>query len=419
MKMWKKIFQTGTLSGNSIILFLGLFVANVLNYVFHLVIGRAVTVSEYGQIESLIALTNIISVPAATLAMIVTKYGARYRATKDIAENAFFVAWIKKKIFFSGVIVLIACLLVTPYAARFLRIDNQLALILIWMTLFVSFFATVNSGTLSGWQKFREVGFLGVAGSLFKLIFGVIFVQFGFSVSGAIGGIAFGTVCAYAVSEFFLSFLRRAVADGRGESCHVRFHKKVQSFLIPFFVGNLAISIFGNIDMVFAKRILDPAEAGQYGALTVVAKIIFFATSIVAGVLFSMASERHHEKKDTKKIFQNAAYIVFGISFLSVAGYFVFPEFLLGMLFGEKYVDVADYLGWFAISAVLLSFLYLIFQYLLAIHKIRIVYRLLGLSFLFSGGIIFFARDLCDILGMTIVAQAIGLFFGIYFLKKM
>ena len=44
-----------------------------INYLFQIVIGRTLTIEEYGTVNSLLSLTSIISVPGTILAMIISK----------------------------------------------------------------------------------------------------------------------------------------------------------------------------------------------------------------------------------------------------------------------------------------------------------------------------------------------------------
>jgi len=416
LKFLRKTFLNDrALAKNSAILFAGIIGASVLNYVFHLVIGRMVTIEEYGKIESLNSLIYIILIPAATLAMIVTKYGAGFKAQDDRAGNRAFTRMLEKKIFLYGLPVFALFLLATPYVGHFLNIEERWPLVLVWILMFVSFFSTVNSATLNGWQKFRSLSALNILGAGVKLFFGVLLVKLGFALNGAIGSFTLGAIASYIFSIVFLRFIFSAKEK---EIAKPVMQESLKAFIIPFFVGNLAINIMGNADMILAKHILDPTQAGQYGALTIVSKIIFFATGVIATVLFSMSSENHHKKTGSFAIFKNASYIMLAVSAIAVIFYFIFPEFILKLLFGGKYTGVAGYLGWFAVMVALFSYVNLMFQYLLSIHKTKIVYSLLAISLASTLAILFTGHDIYGILKVMILSQTAGIIVGVYFLYK-
>ncbi|MFA6383715.1 MAG: oligosaccharide flippase family protein [Parcubacteria group bacterium] len=411
----KTFLNGGALAKNSAILFAGIMGASVLNYVFHLVIGRMVSVEEYGKIESLNSLIYIILIPTATLTMIVTKYGAGFKAQDDRAGNRAFGRYLEKKLFWYGLPVFAFFLLITPYVGNFLKIEERWPLIMLWILMFISFFAAVNSGILNGWQKFKNISVMNVLGAAVKLVFCVILLKIGFALSGVIGSFVLGGIASYIASVVALRFIFSAKVD---KLVKPAMQESLKAFIVPFFIGNLAVNILGNADMILAKHILDPTQAGQYGALTIVSKIILFATGVIATVLFSISSENHHKKIDSFAIFKNASCIMLAISLGAVIFYFLFPGFILKMLFGNKYVDIAGFLGWFAIMAALFSYLHLIFQYLLSIQKTKIVYSLLMISFVSSLLILFTGHDIYGILKVAIISQIMGIIVGVYYILK-
>jgi O-antigen/teichoic acid export membrane protein len=402
---------------NSIILFIGTMVANFLGYVFHLVIGRMVSVEVYGEIESLISLLAIISVPAAALSMVATKYGAGCKADGDKIRNYIFFKFLNKKVFFVVFPIFLAAVLLTPIFKKFLNIQDDLAIITIWLMMILSFFSAISNGILSGWQKFRESSWAGIWGMLIKLAVAVLFIKAGFALGGAMGGYFIGILASYLISLYFLRSVFQKSDEANIIPKSFNF-QSVKNYVIPVFLGNLAITILGNVDMVLAKHSLDPQTAGQYGALTIVSKIIFFVTSIAATVLFSMSAENNHKKRSSLSILKMASAVTGIISLGSIIFYFSFPKFVLGMLFGGKYSDVAYLLGWFSVLVVTYSFANLLFQYFLSIHKTKIVYWYLTVSILEILAILFVGKSISAILVVVIISQVLALASGLIYLAK-
>lgn len=401
---------------NSVILFAGTMLANVLNYIFHLAVGRLVSVEVYGEIESLLSLVQIISVPALTLTMVATRYTSKAKAKQDKGKSYEVFRYMNSKVFAYGIPVFVFSLLITPIVSKFLHIDSNLPLIFIWITMFASFFYHVNTGILNGWQKFAGTSWASIWGSVVKLVFGVFFIKIGFELSGAAGSFALGAVASYFASLWSLKFILK---DKKNDvSVIKKTHLKMKNYILPVFVGNLAVNILGNIDMVLAKHNLNPVVAGQYGALTIVSKIIFFATGVVATVLFSMAAEDSHRKNNSSKVLRNAVILMSVISVLAIFTYFVFPELILKILFGEKYLNVSEYLGWFAVMVVLFSFANLLFQYLVSIRRTRVVYFLFLVAVVFSFGILFLGDNIYAILAIISMGQIAAIITGVLFLLK-
>lgn len=414
----EKYTTHGAFAKNSFILFCGTLVGSVINYIFHLVVGRYVSVEVYGEAESLISLIAIISVPAATLSMVATKYSAVCKAEGNTAGSREILSYLNRKVFIYGLPILFIMILGTPLIGDFLRVKNNFALIIIWLSMFLSFFAAVNSGILGGWQKFKEVSLAGVWGAVIKLISGIALVSAGFALNGVIGSFALGILAAYIASVAALKFIfNKKNVTAAKETARINF-SSIKNYIMPVFLGNLAITVLGNADMILAKRNLDETSAGQYGALTVVSKIIFFSTGIIASVLFSMSAENNHKGNSSRHILLASLFLVAASSFFATAIYFLYPGWVLGLLFGDKYQNAASYLGWFAIAVTLFSLSNVIFQYLISLHKTKIAYAFIAIAAAFTGAVFVYGKSIYDILIILIISQIISLLAGVFFLSQ-
>jgi|GEM_PF-692464 len=401
-------FRDNAFARNSLVLFAGTMVVNVLNYFYHLVIGRLVSVEVYGAFESLNSFIAIISVPAMTLMMVATKYSASAKAEQDFSGGWKLFSLFNRKILKYGFPIIFLVFLGTPFVRQFFRLESMSPLVLVWIVMFLSFFSAVSGGILNGWQKFRESGAAGIVGAVVKFLAAVVFIKLGFELNGILGGFLLGTIVSYGASVYLLKFLKRK-NDALGESKTGLEQKidtsAIKKYILPVFVGNLAINILGNVDMVLAKHHLDAIQAGHYGALTIVSKIIFFATSVIGTVLFAMASEDYHKKNSSSSTFRYSLLLLFLISGFSTLVYFLFPTFILGTLFGSKYNEVAPFLGWFAVLVSLFSLANLMIQYFLSTHREKIVYWFLVLSLLGAAAVFFLGKNIFAILIMMIVLQ--------------
>jgi len=402
---------------NSLILFAGTMAANFLGYVFHLVVGRMVSVEVYGEIESLISLLAIISVPAAALTMVATKFSAECKADGDKAKNYNFFKLLNKKVFLVILPIFLIAALMTPLFKSFLKIEDSLAIIAVWLIMIISFFSAISGGILNGWQSFGKASWSAVGGALIKLVAAIILIKLGFVLVGTMSSFFIGILSSYLIALYFLRpiFQKSEKTSTINKSLNFQ---SVRNYIVPVFLGSLAITVLGNADMVLAKHNLDSQLAGQYGALTIVSKVIFFITGIVATVLFSMSAENNHKKNSSLSILKIAVFVTAIISFGSIIFYFSFPNFVLGMLFGEKYSGAAHLLGWFSILVVLFSFVNLFFQYFLSIHKTKIVYVYLSVSVLEIAAILFVGNTISAILIAVIISQALALVISLIYLAK-
>lgn len=405
--MLKRI-KNNAFAWNSFVLFSGSMVNNILNYIFHLVVGRMVSVEVYGETESLISLMTIISVPAATLIMVMTKYAAQCKAQDDKKRSYALLRYFNKKVTKYGLPIFLLTIMLTPLISRFLNLGSNVPLLIIWVSMLLSLFSSGAQGMLNGWQKFKETGWSVIAGGGLKLASALIFIPLGLKLNGLMFSFFLSAVATYVIALICLKFIFVAGRNDTSEMSQLDLGS-MKNTVMTFFLGNLAINALGNLDMVLAKHNLSDIEAGQYGALTIVSKIIFFATGVIASVLFSMSAENNHKKDNTKKLFSQAFSLMLLVSAISVAIYFIVPKLILAILFGAKYSEVSGYLGWFAILVVLFSLVNLTLQYLLSLHRVKVVYGLLLVSVFSAVAILFLGHTISAILKIGIATQLVAL----------
>jgi O-antigen/teichoic acid export membrane protein len=234
------------------------------------------------------------------------------------------------------------------------------------------------------------------------------------------GSFVLGGLASYLVTLFFLKFIINSDKDkniDNGEVYAVDL-KSMKSYIWPVLACNLALTILCNADMVIARHNIDAVSSGQYGALTVVSKVILFVTGVVVPVLFSMSAENHHKKSDSAGLFWQAILIVLGLSLVALGFYFFTPKLVMWVIFGSKYFAVSGYLGWLAVAVVLFSFTNLIAQYLLSLHKTGLSYILLIFSVIFIIVLLFWGKGISAIIGITIAVQLVTLAASLVYLFK-
>lgn len=399
--------------------------ANVFNYIFHFAMGRMVSPQVYGEMESIVSLLAIITVPGSALAIVATQYASRAKARNDVTAGDFLFSFLNKKIFQYGFPAFCIALLLTPFVAQFLKIEHELAIIFLWMMMFLSFFSSIAIGILSGWQRFFWVGVVNVVGAFSKLLFALLFVGLGFAVDGLIGSFLLASLVGYILSLAILKQIRKGGFRKKGGESDmdntITFSAKKYAFSV--FFASLAIAILGNIDMVLAKYHLMPEEAGAYSALFIVSKIIFFVAGIMTSVMFAMSSEEHEKSslsgKNERKTFKKALALTLFFCAGSTMFFFLFPSFTLNIFFGKTYLHVSQYLGWFGLIVSLYTVSNFFLQYFLSIKEMTFVWWILGISLLEIPILFFWGENFFTIIILVLVVQMSTLFIGLsFFLKK-
>lgn len=402
---------------NSAVLFSGTMVANVLNYIFHLAVGRMVDPSAYGEIESLISLLTIISVPAGTLTLIATKYAADMKAAGNYEGTSFLSKYLTAKVFLYGIPLFFLALFCTPLVKNFLNIHDSLPIFILWGIMFLSFLSAATSGILTGWQKFTNISLVGVLATILKLLAVLLLLKMGFAVSGVVGSYILSMLFVYLANLYLLKrFFQKNNRDNQGTTEFLM--PNIRGYIAPAFYGTLSVAILGNVDMIFAKHHLEASISGEYGALSVAAKTIFFVTGVLTTVLFAMSAEERNQQGKESHTFRLAVWLTLLVVVGSIIFFSLFPEFIISVLFGEKYLAVSGALPWFAVAAGIYSLANLFLQYLLSLAETKVAIFFLVLSFFEIGTLFFFGETLYAIIGITIGTQVIAALLGLWFVLE-
>ncbi len=102
--------------------------------------------------------------------------------------------------------------LLSPFVARFLRIESPYPLWAASFALLLLFLRPVTDGTLQGVQNFFGLGAVQMLQSSLRLIFAVAFIGFGWRATGAILALPFGSAIALGLALLLLRVYFRAPA---------------------------------------------------------------------------------------------------------------------------------------------------------------------------------------------------------------
>lgn len=368
----KAVVAHPLISGSSII-FIGSFVANILNYIFNLVMGRLLPVSEYGLLISLLALVTLLTLFQSSLITLFAKFAAQYSAKKDYSSLSSLV-WMGTKVtFVLGLIVGVILLTLINPLSQFLHVNNPVLVVIMLSAVIFSILYSLPAGVLQGNLQFLLVSFISIFGALAKVLTGVILVSFGFGVMG--GGIA---VCLAFFIPFLTAFIyviRKYKVNTHTDS-NVRFISELKKVSGPFLLASVAITILQGTDVIFARHFLNSVEAGQYAALSVMGKAIFYITAPIYFVFFPLIAQKKEKMESIFGTLILASSIIFLCSLFFTTMYFLFPNFILHVFFPSPvYAGLAQYLGLYSVYVMIFSLCFLLFNYFLSTGRVG-VYKL-------------------------------------------
>ncbi|MAF50488.1 MAG: hypothetical protein CMH64_00180 [Nanoarchaeota archaeon] len=393
---------------DNFVLFVSFFILNILGYLFHFYAGRKLGPSEYGVFGSLLSLIYIIGLPLTSIQTTITKFVADFKAKGNWEEIAYLLKNSLKKIFLIGLGVTLVYLLLSPFIASFLKIDSLTPVMLIGSYLFLALLLPITRGILQGLQKFKQLGASFVFEGITKLGLGVLLISIGLGVNGAILAFTFAYLIPFVLTFYFLRkvFRKEKKKFDSGE---------IYRYSFPVALMLVSLTGFFTIDILLVKHFLSAVEAGYYAAMALLGKVIFFGSMSVSMVMFPKIAELYAVKKNTKRLMLKSLFMVFLCSFVVVSFYFLFPEFVVNMLFGSEYLEIAGLIGFFSLFMGIFSLVYVLSFYNVSIQRSKFIYILILFNFIEGGLIYLFHESLMQIItiliGLIIVLFLILVFY--------
>lgn len=356
------------LLAGSIILFAGNFIANASSYLYHLFLGRTLGPSDYGILESLISLLYLMEIPLMTLGVVVVKYVSQFKGEERYHAIGKFYHKLNKHLLIVCGLGLLVYLLLTPLLKNMLRLDNYLWLTIVGLIVFITFFSGINRAVLQGLSNFSQLSISIVCEGVGKFLLAIIFIFLGLKITGAVGSMLVAGIIGFLLTKYFVKnkISKIDLSENLGRNTMIKYS-------LPIFLSMLSLTSFFSTDIILARYYLPPVEAGYYSALAVLGKIIFFISGPIGMVMLPLISENRAKGLNYKKIFLQSLSIVISVCLGMTAVYFMFPNLIISMLYGESYLKAAPSLGFFAIFLSFYSIVNLFINYYISVNKFRII----------------------------------------------
>jgi O-antigen/teichoic acid export membrane protein len=362
MKKIISSLRTNAFLKGSVIMFSGTMAANVMAYLYHLVVGRMLGPEGYGELAALISIFYILNAPSLVVQNILVKFFSQLKAKEDYGQAKRLMFRITKLL---AVVSGVLFVLLVPFIskmAEFLHITSALNLVWLYLMFAAFLFSVINLSVLQGFQLFLPITVISTLGGVLRLGFGALGALFGVGwalLANAIAGIA----------GYIATFIPLSKLIKQKESVIRISPMSALYYSIPALISVCSITALYSQDVVLVKHFFSSEEAGLYSSLSVLGKIIFFASSSLGAVAFPMLAEKKELGKPYGTIVAMAIGIVALISVGITFFYWMFPEFVVTILFGNAFTQASNYLASFGVFISLFTLSYLLTTIYLAIGK--------------------------------------------------
>lgn len=316
------------------VLTISLYAASFLNYLFNSLAAKALGPDGFSEIAALFAYVNILSIPTIIITtIIVRRLGQAGDLRNAVGKEFEQWFWLNARKYMFLIPFLYILMLVLPGLTNL----STLSIFTLITLLIINLCAVIYISLFQGLHMFVEFSIATL------LIVSLKFV-------GALGAylhlghlsliyacVLLGTASPLLYGKWLLSKIKPSKKQ-------YTFTKKVRTIIMQKNVVITAISlislaILGNLDVIFAKKIFLSNDAGLYSAWSLFSKIILYfigPINMISLIFFSAKETIEHRKKTMYGIL--GIFLVVG--FTMFCTYVIFGDFLITLIFTEKYSAV-------------------------------------------------------------------------------
>lgn len=389
-----------------VVVFAGSMITNVVNYLFHLVMGRSLGPAEYGVAVTLISFLALLSIPLSTISTVVTKFSSEALAKNIKGEIKYLFSTLSKYLTWVGIFIVILILIFSNQIANFLQIDS-LYIQLVSVFLIFSLLIAVTRGILQGIKSFNAYTINTVIEILLKLGLFLLFFKLGMQIFSLVWALILSVIIAYIASIFPLKKILKL--DAKKINLKVLFHYSSYALLALALVSSLTY-----IDVLLVKHFLSAEDAGYYAALSTIGKIVIFLGTPIISVMFPLISEAHTKNE---KHFHLLAQTTLAICLSSAAVlliYYLAPNMIVNILYGSSYSVISKMIFPFGLAIFFLTMGNLLVYYFLSIKQFKFIWLVIitiGLELLliykYHGSITSIINDLLYTYGFLFTSLSI------------
>ena len=383
---------------------LSILIVNGGNYIYNLLLGRILGPAEFSDAAILITFLLVLSFVGMTFQIVTAKYAVLFESDK----LASFLKLITKSASFFGVL----------FGATIFLFHKELQLIfhtqtssMFWifaLGLPLYFLMSVNRGLYQGKDLLTKLSLTYQSEMISRLVITIGIVLLVPFIPSSIA-IAIGIVISIIFGLF--PFQKKIV-----KSSIVVTEKLVESKSIIIFFGltafyELTQIIINNSDIILVKHYFDNEQAGLYASLALIGRVVYFVSWMFVMLLLPKVIQLKKDGENTLPILLKYVGYIVVLSTLIVTFTWLFPEFIVRLMFGEQYISIASLLWKYALATSIFAIANIFAYYFLSIGKYIpvIVSAFLGLTQI--GLIILYHNSLEQVVLMQVLTMVLLLIF--------
>ena len=323
--------------------------ANLLDYGFHIYLGRALRPAAFAAVQTINAALLVLLTTFAVLQPVVARALAQVRAEGAglPAERALFRVYFRRGALLGAAVTVLAWA-GRELLGRGLNVPPGAVGVAAAMGLF-ALLRPVVAGVLQGQQRFVAFGLTRVAYAGGRLLLGLILL-------GLLGGGLLAAVATLPLAGLLALLLGLALIApllaGPAAPDGTATPGAGWSLSLAALVAYAAYMALLNLDLVWVNRTFAPETAAAYATAVLLRRALALLPGAVVLILYPRVVDRVTRGRRPDRLLLQAAATVLLATAVFTALYFVLGPLLLRLTFGARYLSAAPLLGWMGVAMI-------------------------------------------------------------------
>lgn len=259
--MSKGVFQV-------IFVFISILCINIGYYLYQLVLGKYMSVEDFGMMSSLFALQFLLAIPATIIGGVIMRYIPLYQ--DDIQKKKEFITYIYHKVFYLSIFFILISITFSPLITSYFGFTSISLVIGVIVTAVFHILVAISRGILYAEKRIGVYSLNNIAEILFRIILSIVLIRAGYG---------YGVV----YSTYIIAMIGSFIAMIPYISPYILW-KPVQEYsfdradmmkqLLPMTLIAVTLTLYGNVELMIAKRYLSVESVAHLGSAFLIGKII-------------------------------------------------------------------------------------------------------------------------------------------------
>lgn len=383
------------------IFFVGSLLVAVLNYLYHPIISRLLTVEQFGEVQGFLSIAVQLGVVAMVFGMVVMNI----KTTTEDGRHAHTISSIYSLGMLVSVVIALVILLLSSWLGAVFSLSEERGWWLVALAIILGMPRVFAKFHLQAEKKFGLVSGTELIVSGGKIVIALVLFWFGYDVLGALGGfvlaVLFGLLFMYPFTQSALAL--RAL----------HWPRLTPELTNELRYGGLVLMAVGfttflyTADILLMRYFFNDELSGQYAGIATVARIIVFATASVGSVLLAHVT-RSKTEAENKQILKKGFIMTLAIGAGAVVVFSSFPHLVVGTLMGPQFLPLAWLLPLLSFAMLLVSVVNLMVMYFLALRRYSLIIAVILSISVIAGGVFLWHTTVTEILYVIVAGLIIA-----------